>query len=102
MKRYVMTKLQKWKDSPDRKPLVIRGARQVGKTWIMKEFGKNFYDNFVYCNFDEDSELKSIPLLHCCHLKLNFTKAFSLVSLQFNRCSKHFLIKYPQFSGFMI
>lgn len=60
MKRYVMTKLQKWKDSPDRKPLFIRGARQVGKTWIMKEFGKNFYDNFVYCNFDEDNELKSI------------------------------------------
>lgn len=60
MKRYVMTKLQKWKDSPDRKPLVIRGARQVGKTWIMKEFGKCFYDNFVYCNFDEDNELKSI------------------------------------------
>ena len=60
MKRYVMTRLQKWKDSPDRKPLVIRGARQVGKTWIMKEFGKSFYDNFVYCNFDEDSELKSI------------------------------------------
>ena len=60
MKRYVMTRLQKWKDSPDRKPLVIRGARQVGKTWIMKEFGKSFYDNFVYCNFDEDNELKSI------------------------------------------
>lgn len=60
MKRYVMTRLQKWKDTPDRKPLVIRGARQVGKTWIMKEFGKSFYDNFVYCNFDEDNELKSI------------------------------------------
>lgn len=60
MKRYVMTRLQKWKDSPDRKPLVIWGARQVGKTWIMKEFGKSFYDNFVYCNFDEDNVLKSI------------------------------------------
>ena len=60
MERYVMTRLQKWKDSPDRKPLVIRGTRQVGKTWIMKEFGKSFYDNFVYCNFDEDNELKSI------------------------------------------
>lgn len=60
MERYVMTRLQKWKNSPDRKPLVIRGARQVGKTWIMKEFGKSFYDNFVYCNFDEDNELKSI------------------------------------------
>lgn len=40
MKRYVMTKIQKWKDSPDREPLVIRRARQVGKAWIMKEFGK--------------------------------------------------------------
>ena len=60
MKRYVMTRLQKWKDSPDRKPLVIRGARQVGKTWIMKEFGKSFYDNLVSCTFDEDNELKSL------------------------------------------
>lgn len=40
--------------------MVLKGARQVGKTWLMKEFGKNFYDNFAYFNFDEEDELKSI------------------------------------------
>jgi len=40
--------------------LVLRGARQVGKTWLMKEFGKNYYESYVYFNFDEEDELKSI------------------------------------------
>ena len=40
--------------------MVLKGARQVGKTWLMKEFGQNYYDNFVYFNFDEEDELKSI------------------------------------------
>ncbi|MBQ6150637.1 MAG: AAA family ATPase, partial [Mogibacterium sp.] len=40
--------------------MVLKGARQVGKTWLMKEFGKNYYDSFVYLNFDEEDELKSI------------------------------------------
>ena len=49
-----------WKSSDNRKPLVLKGARQVGKTWLMKEFGQNCYDSFVYFNFDEEEELKSI------------------------------------------
>lgn len=40
--------------------MVLKGARQVGKTWLMKEFGKNYYDSFVYFNFDEEDELKSV------------------------------------------
>lgn len=40
--------------------MVLKGARQVGKTWLMKEFGQNYYDNFVYFNFDEEDEPKSI------------------------------------------
>lgn len=40
--------------------MVLKGARQVGKTWLMQEFGRNYYDNFVYFNFDEEDELKSI------------------------------------------
>ena len=40
--------------------MVLKGARQVGKTWLMKEFGQNYYDSFVYFNFDEEDELKSI------------------------------------------
>lgn len=60
MKRNAILKLVQWKNSPERKPMVLRGARQVGKTWLMKEFGQNYYDNYVYFNFDEEDELKSI------------------------------------------
>ena len=60
MKRNAIQELIKWKSSEERKPLVMRGARQVGKTWLMKEFGQNYYDSYVYFNFDEEDELKSI------------------------------------------
>lgn len=60
MKRDAMQELIKWKNDAERKPLVLRGARQVGKTWLMKEFGKSCYQNFVYFNFDEEDELRSI------------------------------------------
>lgn len=60
LKRNAISELILWKNSPERKPMVLKGARQVGKTWLMKEFGQNYYDNFVYFNFDEEDELKSI------------------------------------------
>ena len=60
LKRNAIQALEAWKTDEDRKPLVLRGARQVGKTWLMKEFGKNHYQSFVYFNFDEEDELKSI------------------------------------------
>ena len=60
MLRFATEKLIEWKNSTTRKPLVLKGARQVGKTWLMKEFGSKHYKNFVYCNFDEEKELKSI------------------------------------------
>ena len=60
MERFVFEKLTEWKNSKDRKPLILQGARQVGKTWIMKEFGKRFFDNYVYFNFDEDNDLKEL------------------------------------------
>ncbi len=60
MKRNAILELVQWKNSPERKPMVLKGARQVGKTWLMKEFGQNYYDSFVYFNFDEEDELKSI------------------------------------------
>lgn len=60
MRRNALEKLIEWKKSEDRKPMVLRGARQVGKTWLMKEFGRLEYDGFVYLNFDEEDELKSI------------------------------------------
>ncbi|MEH2957499.1 AAA family ATPase [Candidatus Merdisoma sp. JLR.KK006] len=60
MKRNAIYDLIKWKSSEDRKPMVLKGARQSGKTWLMKEFGKNAYKSFTYFNFDEEEELKSI------------------------------------------
>lgn len=60
MLRNAIHDLYQWKSRPDRKPLVLRGARQVGKTWLMKEFGKIAYKHFVYFNFDEEDELKSV------------------------------------------
>lgn len=60
LRRNAIQDLIKWKSSEERKPMVIRGARQVGKTWLMKEFGRTYYKSYVYFNFDEEDELKSI------------------------------------------
>jgi len=48
MKRFALDILVKWKNKPERKPMIIRGARQVGKTWLMKEFGRTQYKNVAY------------------------------------------------------
>lgn len=60
MKRNALEDLLQWKDSLHRKPMILRGARQTGKTWLMKEFAKTAYKNYVYFNFDEQPELKSL------------------------------------------
>ncbi len=58
MERLILKKLIKWKNSKHRKPLILKGVRQVGKTWILKEFGKRYYENTAYFNFDENEEYK--------------------------------------------
>ena len=58
MERLVVKKLNEWKNSKYRKPLILRGVRQVGKTWILKEFGSRCYGNVAYFNFDESEEYK--------------------------------------------
>lgn len=57
MEREIIKKLIKWKDSKNRKPLIIHGARQVGKTYIVKKFGKKYYDNLIYVNFETNKEI---------------------------------------------
>lgn len=59
LKRLIIDDLQRWKQSKYRKPLILKGVRQVGKTWILNEFGKQYYDNIAYFNFDEQEELVS-------------------------------------------
>lgn len=60
MYRDKMNELKKWKNSTTRKPLIIRGARQVGKTWLMKEFGKQCYKKCAYINFDDNSRMDKL------------------------------------------
>jgi predicted AAA+ superfamily ATPase len=56
MERKLMSELIKWKDRKDRKPLLLGGARQVGKTWLLKEFGKRYFKNVAYVNFQNPSQ----------------------------------------------
>ena len=60
MYRYAMENLREWKNKKNRKPLIIEGARQVGKTWLMKEFGRQEYTNTVYINFDSNSRMAEL------------------------------------------
>ena len=60
MYRYKIEELKKWKKSKDRKPLIIRGARQVGKTWLIKEFGKQEYQQVAYINFDDNERMNQL------------------------------------------
>lgn len=60
MYRIAIEKLFKWKESKYRKPLIIEGARQVGKTWLMKEFGRQAYQDTIYVNFDSNSKMAEL------------------------------------------
>ena len=60
MYRFAIEELKKWKTRENRKPLIIRGARQVGKTWLMKEFGASSYDQTVYINFDGNTQMQRL------------------------------------------
>ena len=60
MYREAILKLESWKNSSHRKPLIIKGARQVGKTWLMKEFGKKYYRQCAYVSMDENERMESV------------------------------------------
>ena len=62
MRRFVYTQLLDWKNTPDceRKPLVVEGARQVGKTWLARELGANEFETFIELNFEKQPSLRSL------------------------------------------
>ncbi len=60
MIRHYLNELEKWEKRPTRKPLVIRGARQVGKTWLVCEFARANFQNLVEINFDETPEKQQL------------------------------------------
>ena len=60
MEREIIAKLLEWKENPRRKPLVLTGARQVGKTWALKEFGKRYFEKVAYVNFEDMEQIRNI------------------------------------------
>lgn len=60
MNRDALEYLMKWKESKFRKPLIIKGARQVGKTWLMRKFGENYYSSVAYINFENNDRMKQL------------------------------------------
>ena len=60
MKRFILNELVKWKESKYRKPLILKGARQIGKTYILQQFGKENYEGVAYFNFDHDEDLYNL------------------------------------------
>ena len=60
MYRNQIEKLIEWKNNKNKKPLIIRGARQVGKTWLMNEFGEKYYKDFAYINFDRNTRMEQL------------------------------------------
>ena len=58
MERLIMNDLLRWKNSKHRKPLILKGVRQVGKTWVLREFGRRYYENTAYFNFDENEDYR--------------------------------------------
>ena len=83
MKRTLYNSLLDWKNSPKRKPLLLQGARQVGKTWLVNEFGKNEYSNYIYLNFEQNPNLQSLfqgekrPDIIINNIGLNFGRKIS-------------------------
>ena len=60
MERYAMRQLEEWYNRKNRKPLILKGARQVGKTWLMKEFGRTHFKNTAYVNFDNNKNMANV------------------------------------------
>ena len=60
MERLLLSSLKQWKDSPERKPLILEGARQVGKTWLLQEFGRKCFKSVCYINFEQSRELEAV------------------------------------------
>jgi len=60
MYRKLIDDLKEWKKKKDRLPLILKGARQVGKTWLLKEFGKTCFEDVLYINFENSSNLEEL------------------------------------------
>lgn len=82
MERSIYSSLKKWKDSPTRKPLILQGARQVGKTYILKEFGAREYSEVVYINCDDNNDMQNMFVDYDVNRIIRSLSAISGVSIK--------------------
>ena len=80
MNRYLINEMIVWKNAKARKPLIIQGARQVGKTWLMKEFGKQEFKQVVYLNFESSSRLKDLFTID-----FNIERIIAVIEIEINQ-----------------
>ena len=80
MERILLKELKEWKNSPNRKPLIIQGARQVGKTWLMKTFGKTDFEQVIYLNFESSERLKNLFVAD-----FNIQRILSVIEIETNQ-----------------
>ena len=80
MKRILVAQLTEWKNAKNRKPLILQGARQVGKTWLLKEFGKLAFKQTVYLNFESSERLKSVFVAD-----FNIQRIISVIEIETNQ-----------------
>ncbi len=92
MERDVMQQLYVWKERPNRKPLIIRGARQVGKTWLMMAFARQAYEKWVYVNFEEEEVLR-----HVFEQDFDIPRILEALSLRFHtEIDRHTLLLFDE------
>ena len=86
MERFLYNQLKNWKDSKTRKPLILEGARQVGKTWLLKQFGKNEFENFIYINCDNNPQMESLFVDYDVKRILRNLSAISNIKIESGKC----------------
>ena len=80
MNRALINNLLEWKNAVNRKPLIIQGARQVGKTWLMKDFGKRYFGHMVYINFESSERLRNMFVAD-----FNIQRILSVIEIETNQ-----------------
>jgi predicted AAA+ superfamily ATPase len=93
MNRDLYKTLVEWRMSLIRKPLLMKGARQTGKTWLLKEFGKREFNNLVYCNFEEETSYE--PMLAKAPSSVTRTHRMRAESSSSNRASGNAAREFP-------
>ena len=86
MERFLYNHLKDWKNSKNRKPLILEGARQVGKTWLLKQFAKNEFENFIYINCDNNPQMESLFVDYDVKRILRSISAISNTKIESGKC----------------